>query len=366
LNRTQRDTGHLAQRFTRIARRTLWRLAVAVVAASAVIGSAALTAAFRSDMAGAQERIRGQSTTIASPYGAIEYSESGSGPPVLIVHGAGGGFDQGELIVRAVLNEGFRAISPSRFGYLASTAPDCAMPDDQAHAYATLLDHMEIERVAVVAMSAGGASALLFAALHPERVSSLTLLSTGVTALTTEDQSQANEKGLMWVRLFKFDFPYWFASKVFRKQVMGLMGAGDEVIAALSIAQRELVAQVIDHMNPASLRYRGVLLDNTNPLPGDRISSIRAPTLIVHAEDDTLQLYDNAVFAAATIPTSELLSYPRGGHFIMIVEQAAVGERVREHILANLSETAVSVLDAPLARPDPAKVGWGNHTTHRR
>jgi len=80
------------------------------------------------------------------------------------------------------------------------------------------------------------------------------------------------------------------------------MGATDAVIAGLTPEQRELADHVIDFMNPVSLRSTGVTFDNTATMPNERIAAIRAPTLILHAKDDTLQLYRNAEFAAATIP----------------------------------------------------------------
>ena len=61
-------------------------------------------------------------------------------------------------------------------------------------------------------------------------------------------------------------------------------------------------------------------------------------TLIVHAEDDTLQLYDNAAFAAATIPGARLLRFERGGHFVVIIEQATVREAVQRHIRDHVGE----------------------------
>lgn len=48
--------------------------------------------------------------------------------------------------------------------------------------------------------------------------------------------------------------------------------------------------------------HEGAVFDNASPLPGDRIAVIRAPTLIVHGDDDSLHLYDNATFGAAAIP----------------------------------------------------------------
>ena len=103
------------------------------------------------DMNRAYERVRGKSTVIPSPYGDIEYTEGGSGPPVLVIHGSGGGYDQGELLVQAVLGDQFHWIAPSRFGYLRSTFREGATFDDQAHAYAYLLDELGVEKVAVVA-----------------------------------------------------------------------------------------------------------------------------------------------------------------------------------------------------------------------
>jgi 2-hydroxy-6-oxonona-2,4-dienedioate hydrolase len=292
-----------------------------------------VSVAYLSDMNRSYERVRGKSIVIPSAYGDIEYSEGGAGPPVLVVHGSGGGYDQGELIVQAFLNDQFRWIAPSRFGYLRSTFHDGATFDDQAHAYAALLDHLGIEKVAVVAFSHGGPSALLFAVLHPERVSSLTLVSTGVAAISTADQSQADQQGNALVTIFKHDWLYWSLTRLFKKQFMGLMGANDAVITALTPGQLALVEQVIEEMNPVSLRTAGTLFDNRAVMPGERISSIRAPTLILHATDDTLQLYQNAEFAASTIPEAELVRFEKGGHLLMAIEQATLSAAIQQHIL---------------------------------
>jgi pimeloyl-ACP methyl ester carboxylesterase len=308
-------------------------LAFAAIAAVLVVGTA-----YRSDMRAARERIRGKSAVVATPYGDVEYGEGGAGPDVLVIHGAGGGYDQGELIVEAVLDERFHWIAPSRFGYLRSTFRDGAGYDDQAHAYACLLDQLSVLRVAVVGLSAGGPSALLFALLYPERVSSLTLISCGVAPVAAETQKEADKKGKALVGVFKRDWSYWLVAKIFKKRLMSLMGANEAGIAAFNSEQLEWAERFIEYMNPVSLRYAGAVFDNTRSLPGDRITGIRAPTLIVHAEDDTLQLYDNATFAAATIPNARLLSFDRGGHFVVIIEQETIRAAVQRHILDNLGE----------------------------
>ena len=194
-----------------------------------------------------------------------------------MIHGSGGGYDQGELLAQAVLGDGFHWIAPSRFGYLRSTFHEGATFDDQAHAYACLLDHLGIEKVAVVALSHGGPSALLFAALHPERVSSLTLISCGVASSDAPDQAQANRRGDVLTTIFKHDLRYWAVTKLFRRRLMKLMGADDTVVAGLTPEQRELVDRVIDDMNPVSPRAAGVAFDNKAAMPNERIAAVRAP-----------------------------------------------------------------------------------------
>ncbi|WP_291157147.1 alpha/beta fold hydrolase [Gemmatimonas sp. UBA7669] len=309
-------------------RRTLLRLAGALLGLVAV----AIGGSYAWDMRQSYARIRGKSRVISTAYGDIEYATGGAGVPVLVVHGGGGGFDQGRLLVDALLGNDVRWIAPSRFGYLGSSMPDGATWDDQAAAFVALLDHLQIERVAVVALSEGGPSTLLLAAQYPERVSSLTCLSCGAVASASADHAEANKNGNTLRRVFSHDYTYWGIAKFFKPQLMRVLGASDAVVAGLTPEARGLVYRLIDEMNPAAPRSAGVVFDNTATLPGKRIASIVAPTLIVHARDDLLQLYHNAEFAAQTIPGARLMSFEAGGHVLVVVQQQAVGEAVRAQV----------------------------------
>ncbi len=303
-----------------------WLFVVAVVAAIAA------WAFHARDMRRAYERIGGGSRVIPSPFGDIEYAEGGTGQPVLVIHGSGGGFDQGKLVAGAALSDNVRWIAPSRFGYLRSTFHQGATFDDQAHAYAFLLDHLGIDRAAVVTLSHGGPSALLFAALHPDRVSSLTLISAGLASSNDAHQARANQQGNALTAIFQRDWRYWAVTTAFRGRFLQLMGVSPSVIARLTPEQRALADQVIDFMNPVSRRAAGVTFDNRAAMPNERIAAIRAPTLILHGRDDTLQLYRNAEFAAATIPGSRLVSFDHGGHLILAVEQTRIKALVAEQL----------------------------------
>jgi 2-hydroxy-6-oxonona-2,4-dienedioate hydrolase len=303
---------------------------------------AATALVYRWDMHRAYRRIEQRGTVVASPYGDIEYTQSGKGPAVLVIHGSGGGYDQGELIVEAVLGDDFHCVTPSRFGYLRSTFHAGATFDAQAHAYAHLMNELGLERVAVVSLSQGGPSALLFATLYPERVSSLTLISAGVAASSASVQQDANDKGNALTTIFAHDWLYWAVSKVFRGQFLQLMGASDAVVAGLTEAQSHLIDRLIEWMNPVSPRSAGAAFDNQAQMPNERIAAVRAPTLILHAKDDGLQLFHNAEFAAAHIPGARLVAFEAGGHLLMITER----ERLRELIQAHIHKQA----NTPLAR----------------
>lgn len=165
-----------------------------------------------------------------------------------MIHGAGGGFDQGELLAEAIVGSGFHPITPSRFGYLRSTFRPGATWDDQAHAFAALLDHLDIDQAAVVAFSAGGSSGLLLALLHPDRVSSLTLVSCGGAKVPTRD-ALARKQSAALLAIVRYDLPYWLGTHLVERRFMELMGATSDVVASLTAQQRDRIESFIDWMN---------------------------------------------------------------------------------------------------------------------
>src|SRR5512143_1954684 len=89
---------------------------------------------YQRDIQQARERISAGSQIVQTPCGPIEYAVAGSGPAVMVVHGAGGGYDQGLDFTRALVQRGLRVIAMSRFGYLRTPLPADASPAAQADA----------------------------------------------------------------------------------------------------------------------------------------------------------------------------------------------------------------------------------------
>ena len=117
------------------------------------------------------------SDMLKTDHGDIEYSVQGDGTPVLSLHGAGGGYDQGLWAAKMAFDDGYKIVSISRYGYLRTPIPKDASIKTQAGLYKDLLDCLNISKVIVFGVSAGGPSATQFANDYPERTQALVLLS---------------------------------------------------------------------------------------------------------------------------------------------------------------------------------------------
>src|SRR3954453_598194 len=111
--------------------------------------------------------------TVQTSLGPVEVGRSGSGPPVLFVHGTPGGSDSSLVMGRFLADAGFEVIAPSRPGYLGTPLAGQESIDDQADLHAALLESLGHERAGVVCWSGGGPSSYRLAVRHPERVSAL-------------------------------------------------------------------------------------------------------------------------------------------------------------------------------------------------
>jgi len=176
-------------------------------------------ARYRSDMRRAYERLPSGSRIADTRCGRIEYAVAGEGAPVLLVHGAGGGYDQGLEFGEPLVQAGLRVIAMSRFGYLRTPLPADGSASAQADAHACLLDALGLRSAAVIGASAGAPSAMQFALRHPERCSAMVLLVPAAYAPGVAGepslQTPAWTEFLMNTAL-RSDFLFWVATRLAR------------------------------------------------------------------------------------------------------------------------------------------------------
>jgi pimeloyl-ACP methyl ester carboxylesterase len=132
---------------------------VGLLVAPAIVCAVIVYGLYVRDLAAIRARVQQGGHLAATPAGIVEYANQGEGRPALVIHGAGGGYDQGLLIAASLLGPGFRVIAPSRFGDLQTPVPKDTSPAAQAEAHAALLDWLGIDKVIVVGVSAGAPSA---------------------------------------------------------------------------------------------------------------------------------------------------------------------------------------------------------------
>lgn len=296
-------------------RNILFMVAGAAISSFMVAGFT-LYRAFRRELAIAYLRINTKGKLIDTPYGPIEYAEQGEGTPVLVIHGAGGGFDQGLLIGEIMLGNKNRIIAPSRFGYLGSPAPHVVSLKAQVDRFVGLLDVLGLDRVHVAGISAGGPPALTFAVEYPERTATLSLFS-AISYQPPETISDAQRETNI-NRLVAFDFFYWLAVRFARSKVLELLGVSGQVQAQMSAQDQVRVSQILLNMLPIAPRLNGISIDQAYILqPKLPLNNITCPTMIVHARDDTLVSFANGEYSAALIPGAQFIPVDTGGHYLV-------------------------------------------------
>jgi pimeloyl-ACP methyl ester carboxylesterase len=292
---------------------------IKVVSLLALASGAASYLRFRREMKEACARLEAESLVVETDAGPIEYGREGRGEPVLVIHGAGGGYDQGLSIGLDTLGFGYDLIAPSRFGYLRTPLRHDLSPSAQAEAHAALLDELNIEKVVVLAASAGAPSAIELALRHPGRVSSLVLLvprAYDPAEVVGVDKSAPSQAVLKLIEA-SADFAFWLAIRLARPAVVRFLGVPPEVEARATPEEREKVTALMRSILPLSRRIAGIKAEDAFEMAEWPLHEICAPTLVVSAEDDLFRTLPGARYTAERIHDAELTVLPDGGHLMV-------------------------------------------------
>jgi 2-hydroxy-6-oxonona-2,4-dienedioate hydrolase len=301
--------------------RTRAWIGVGAAAGATAVAAVASTAfqRYRRELKDKTDALEARHQFVETSHGAVEYTREGSGPAALVIHGAGGGFDQGLYLGRDMLSLDFDIIAPSRFGYLGTPVPEDASIPAQADAHAALLDKLGIDEAIVMGVSAGAPSAIELAVRHPSRVRALILVVP--RAYDPQNQVGVEDTGLnkAAIRMFEksADFTYWLSSQIARKPLVRFFGVEPKLEGKAAPEQRERITAIIKDMLPLSQRVHGIEIDNASGVPEPDLAKVTAPTLIISAEDDLYHTLPGARYAAEHIPGAQLKVFQTGGHLLL-------------------------------------------------
>ncbi|MEJ1961679.1 MAG: alpha/beta hydrolase [Gammaproteobacteria bacterium] len=329
-------------------------LLLATFGVAAVVIAIVVSRQYAADMRAANARLLSSSKVVQTACGRIEYAVAGRGPAVLLVHGAGGGFDQGLDFGSPLVRAGFTVVAPSRFGYLGTPLPADASPRAQADAHVCLLNALGIDKVAAVGGSAGAPSVIQLCLRHPERCSAMIL---AVPAVFIPEPGRPPIKPSRLAELLiqttlRSDFVFWAASRMARDSMIeSILATPAHDVAQAPPDEQLRVLAILRDIQPVSRRAQGLWTDatvTTAPAQVD-FERIDTPTLIIATENDRFGTLVGARIAARRIPGARLVTYPDGGH-VWVGHQSEVWSEVVK-FLRDTSGAAAAPDEAALTRP---------------
>jgi pimeloyl-ACP methyl ester carboxylesterase len=272
-----------------------------------------------------------QQRAVELPQGTIGYRDTGSGPPVLFVHGL---LVDGRLWRNVVprLEGDFRCIVPDwpLGSHTRALRPDADLsPPGLARIVADLVEALDLDGVTLVGNDTGGAISQLVATRHPERLARLVLTP-----------CDAYENFL----------PPAFRPLQWAARVPGLIGALLQPTRSATLRRGPLAFGLLverpidDEVTDAWLRParsdRAVRRDLVKVLRGiDKRYTLEAaralerfelPTLIAWAPKDRFFKLEYAERLAAAIPNARLETIPDSRTFVPEDQPERLAELIRE------------------------------------
>lgn len=251
---------------------------------------------------------------------SISFTDEGVGRPVLLLHGHTLDRRAWLTVVPHLLTAGLRVIRPDLRGHGRSDRPDFGYHfADHAADMIALLDHLEIERTAIVGFSFGGGVAMEIALTHPDRVSALGLVASVMPDRPFEPAFMENLREV--------------AGAIRSKGVAAAMAEtwSDSPLFHHSFTKpgvQEAVAAIVAGFPGAEfLATRRDEVSRDWKVP-DRLSEIAIPTAVMVGEREMPGFRGYSDEAARTIPGATFEAVPDCGHLLPFEAPDAVARMI--------------------------------------
>jgi pimeloyl-ACP methyl ester carboxylesterase len=252
----------------------------------------------------------------------VPFLARGWGVPVVLVHGFGGD-KESWLFTAGALARNHATLIPDLpgFGAAGAIVPERASPRAQADVLARLLDRLGYARAHIVGNSMGGGIALRFAADHPDRATSITLIGSVGPVVEKSEVVRALDRGenpLVVNDLGDLD---------------RLLGLVSEKMPKFPRTMRRYIAQDRVARRDAQLAlFRGW----NQPKPEDAISpdleSLRTPALVIHGGRDRVIDVSTGRALAERLPNARLEVMEGIGHVPQMEAPVRVAKMIDQFV----------------------------------
>lgn len=204
--------------------------------------------------------------------------------------------------------------------------------DDMAEDAVAVLDYHRIDAAHLVGMSLGGMIAQLIALAHPERVSSLTALSSARFDEDDQDLPQMDPRllehfgRLPTIKWSDRDEAVAFLVRSF--EISAGEGGRFEAARAEDLATRE-----VDRAINIRSAFNHAMVAGGERWVG-RISEIRAPVLVIHGRKDPILSFEHGTRLAAAVSGAKLVSLDDAGHELNSRDWDSIVSAILGHVRA--------------------------------
>lgn len=226
-------------------------------------------------------------------------------PAVILLHGFGASLDTWEPWAQA-LSARFRVIRFDLPGF-GLTGPDPTGDYTDAREMKILLglmDQLRVDRASLVGNSLGGRIAWNFAALHPDRISHLVLVSPDGFASPGFEYGKVSKTPLMMQVL-----PYVAPRAMLKANLAAAYGRPDALSEATVTRYRDMM--LAPGVRPAIVARMGQVILRD---PAPTLARIAVPTLLLWGEKDAMIPISNAADYLRHLPHATLVRLPNLGH----------------------------------------------------
>jgi len=236
----------------------------------------------------------------------LYYEEAGEGPAVVFLHGAGGNHISWWNQV-PIFSDRYRVVTVDHRGFGQSTDPSGAGSTRFADDLEALLDHLGIERAALVAQSMGGRTASEVALRSPQRVWALVMCDTLGSFVWSDLEPRRQQ---------------------LREERLAKAGEGGVILRGymapsfiIGEPAKTYLYQVVQGLNPP----RGATVPST-PATKEQLAALTMPTMFIVGDEDPVVAPEIVQTVRAEIPGAEYREFAGSGHSVYWEQPQAFNE----------------------------------------